>query len=160
MDFISSSNPLLPFHSLSEINNHSFEIKKFVANNAYLSHATNFAVITGPNSSGKSTLLKMSALVTILAHAGCYVPAQHATVPLRDNGESTANCVPCYFVHMSACIGTCSAVYLYMLHHCLPVSCLVFTRIGTGDDFESNTSTFLMEMKEAAFILDRVSGLQ
>ena len=41
-------------------------------------------LITGPNMAGKSTFLRQNALITILAQAGCFVPAAHATVGLVD----------------------------------------------------------------------------
>ncbi|EED94735.1 DNA mismatch repair mutS protein, partial [Thalassiosira pseudonana CCMP1335] len=85
----------------------------FVPNDTYSSALQNFTVITGINGSGKSTYLKQIALIVILAHCGCYVPAEEALVPIRDQ---------------------------------------ICTRIGTTDDQEHNISTFLLEMKETAFI--------
>lgn len=41
-------------------------------------------LITGPNMAGKSTYLRQNALITILAQAGCYVPASHATLGIVD----------------------------------------------------------------------------
>ncbi|GAP86202.2 putative domain V [Rosellinia necatrix] len=41
-------------------------------------------LITGPNMAGKSTYLRQNALITILAQAGCYVPALHATLGIAD----------------------------------------------------------------------------
>ena len=49
-----------------------------------LSSLDSFQIITGVNSSGKSTYIKQVALITILAQIGCFVPARHATIPLRD----------------------------------------------------------------------------
>ena len=53
-----------------------------VPNDVALTHATNFQLITGPNMSGKSTYLRQTALITLLAHIGCHVPAEAATIPL------------------------------------------------------------------------------
>lgn len=92
---------------------------KFVPNDILLDSSTNMLVITGPNGSGKSTYLKQTALLTVLAHAGCYVPASAATIPICDR---------------------------------------LFTRIGTSDSIEDNASSFLLEMRETAFLLEHVSS--
>ncbi|XP_057787032.1 DNA mismatch repair protein MSH4 isoform X3 [Salvia miltiorrhiza] len=91
---------------------------EFVANNIFLSEASNMVVVTGPNMSGKSTYLQQVCLVVILAQIGCYVPAQFATLRVVDR---------------------------------------IFTRMGTMDNVESNSSTFMTEMKETAFILQNAS---
>ncbi|GBG67411.1 hypothetical protein CBR_g547 [Chara braunii] len=85
----------------------------FVPNSITLSESASLVVLMGPNMSGKSTLLRQVALAAILAHMGCFVPAQAASFPILDR---------------------------------------VLTRIGTGDDIESNSSTFMTEMREMAFI--------
>ncbi|XP_057853296.2 DNA mismatch repair protein MSH4 isoform X2 [Cryptomeria japonica] len=90
----------------------------FVANNTFLSEASNMVIIMGPNMSGKSTFLKQVCLIVILAQIGCYVPAHFATFRVVDR---------------------------------------LFTRIGTGDNLETNSSTFMTEMKETAFIVQNVS---
>ncbi len=41
-------------------------------------------VITGPNMSGKSTFLRQTAIITLMAHLGCYVPASYANIPITD----------------------------------------------------------------------------
>ncbi|MDR1595623.1 MAG: DNA mismatch repair protein MutS [Puniceicoccales bacterium] len=49
----------------------------FVANNLSLANdGTQIALITGPNMAGKSTYIRQAALITILAHIGCWVPAK------------------------------------------------------------------------------------
>ncbi|OQR96790.1 mutS protein-like 4, partial [Thraustotheca clavata] len=55
----------------------------FVPNDVSLNKATNLNILTGSNSSGKTTYLKSTALITIMAHMGCYVPATEAVIPLR-----------------------------------------------------------------------------
>ncbi|KAL0329488.1 UNVERIFIED_CONTAM: DNA mismatch repair protein MSH4 [Sesamum radiatum] len=91
---------------------------EFVANNIFLSEASNMIIVTGPNMSGKSTYLQQVCLVVILAQIGCYVPARFATLRVVDR---------------------------------------IFTRMGTMDSVESNSSTFMTEMKETAFILQNAS---
>jgi DNA mismatch repair protein MSH4 len=75
-------------------------------------------IITGPNMSGKSTYLQQVALIVILAQAGCYVPAEYASVPI--------------FAHF-------------------------FSRVGTFDSIETNSSTFTVEMTEMAHILSHAT---
>lgn len=53
-----------------------------VPNDVAITHATNFQLVTGPNMSGKSTYLRQVALNVLLAHIGCHVPADAATLPL------------------------------------------------------------------------------
>jgi DNA mismatch repair protein MSH4 len=86
---------------------------QFVPNDTYAARDTRFTLITGINGSGKSTYLKQLAIVVVLAHCGSYVPAEQASIPLRDR---------------------------------------LCTRIGNSDDQENNLSTFMLEMKETAFI--------
>ena len=54
----------------------------YVPNDTYASSVQNFTVITGINGSGKSTYLKQLAIIVILAHCGCYVPAEEASIPV------------------------------------------------------------------------------
>ncbi|WP_224332776.1 DNA mismatch repair protein MutS [Haloprofundus halobius] len=56
----------------------------FVPNDLYLDRERAFLIVTGPNMSGKSTYMRQSALVTLLAQVGSFVPAQSATVGLVD----------------------------------------------------------------------------
>ncbi|XP_054823415.1 DNA mismatch repair protein MSH4 isoform X2 [Prosopis cineraria] len=89
----------------------------FVANNIFLSEASNMVIVTGPNMSGKSTYLQQVCLIVILAQVGCYVPARFSTLRVVDR---------------------------------------MFTRMGAIDNLESNSSTFMTEMKETAFIMQNV----
>ncbi len=57
----------------------------FIANDVLLDNDENrMMIITGPNMAGKSTYMRQIALLTILAHAGCFVPAKEAQIPLTD----------------------------------------------------------------------------
>ena len=91
----------------------------FVANDTYASVDKNFTVITGINGSGKSTYLKQIAIIVVLAHCGSYVPAEQASITVRDR---------------------------------------LCTRIGNVDDQEHSISTFMMEMRETAFICNNATS--
>ena len=57
----------------------------FVPNSIYLNNSTDrLLIITGPNMGGKSTVLRQTAIVCILAQTGCFVPAERARLPLLD----------------------------------------------------------------------------
>ncbi|XP_078734936.1 mutS protein homolog 4 [Lampetra fluviatilis] len=55
-----------------------------VPNDVFLSDASNFLIVTGPNNSGKSTLLRQVALCQVMAQIGCFVPADFACVRIAD----------------------------------------------------------------------------
>nr|XP_042896771.1 DNA mismatch repair protein Msh3 isoform X2 [Parasteatoda tepidariorum] len=61
------------------------EEKQFVANDILMNCANNCVIVTGPNMGGKSTYVRQTALIALMAHIGCYVPADSATVPIFDN---------------------------------------------------------------------------
>ena len=52
----------------------------FIANDVSLGDETRLLVITGPNMGGKSTYMRQTALIVILAHVGCYVPASRLKI--------------------------------------------------------------------------------
>ncbi|SES80003.1 DNA mismatch repair protein MutS [Thalassotalea agarivorans] len=56
----------------------------FIANPVVLNDNRKMLIITGPNMGGKSTYMRQTALITLLAHIGCYVPAQSATIGMVD----------------------------------------------------------------------------
>ncbi|MGP8239681.1 MAG: DNA mismatch repair protein MutS [Limisphaerales bacterium] len=59
--------------------------ERFVSNDAYLDNARQqLLLITGPNMAGKSTFIRQVALIVLLAHTGCFVPAASARVALTD----------------------------------------------------------------------------
>ncbi len=109
------------------------------------------ALITGPNMAGKSTYIRQVALITVLAHAGSFVPADHATIGLTDRvftrvgaddalhaGQST------FMVEM---VETAN-----ILNHATPKSLVVLDEIGRG------TST-LDGLSLAWAITERLAGV-
>jgi len=63
----------------------AFIDEPFVPNSIYLNNSTDrLLIITGPNMGGKSTVLRQTAIVCILAQTGCFVPAERARLPLLD----------------------------------------------------------------------------
>ncbi|MDE2625092.1 MAG: DNA mismatch repair protein MutS, partial [Betaproteobacteria bacterium] len=95
------------------------QVSQFIPNDTELHPERRLLLITGPNMGGKSTYMRQTALIALLAHAGCYVPARRAVLGPLDQ---------------------------------------IFTRIGAGDDLASGRSTFLVEMSEAAHILNTATA--
>jgi len=63
----------------------AFIEEPFVPNSIYLNNSTDrLLIITGPNMGGKSTVLRQTAIICILAQTGCFVPAERARLPLLD----------------------------------------------------------------------------
>jgi DNA mismatch repair protein MutS len=63
----------------------AFIDEPFVPNNVYLNNSTDrLLIITGPNMGGKSTVLRQTAIICILAQTGCFVPSERARLPLLD----------------------------------------------------------------------------
>ena len=93
--------------------------EEYISNNVYLdSQKQQIIIITGPNMAGKSALLRQTALIVIMAQAGCFVPAKTATIGYVDK---------------------------------------IFTRVGASDNISQGESTFMVEMNEAANILNNIS---
>ena len=93
--------------------------EKYIANDVYLdADSQQIIIITGPNMAGKSALLRQTALITLLAQIGCFVPAESARIGLVDK---------------------------------------IFTRVGASDNISVGESTFMVEMNEAADILNNLS---
>ncbi|MEG1311942.1 MAG: DNA mismatch repair protein MutS [Romboutsia sp.] len=59
--------------------------ENFVSNDTYLNSGENIVnIITGPNMSGKSTYMRQSAIIALMAHIGSFVPAESANIPILD----------------------------------------------------------------------------
>jgi DNA mismatch repair protein MutS len=104
----------------------------FIPNDCGLDPQTSqIALLTGPNMGGKSTYLRQSALITLMAHAGSFVPATEAEIGLTDRiftrvgasdmlakGEST------FMVEMTETAN--------ILHHATPKSLVILDEVGRG----------------------------
>ncbi len=59
--------------------------EQFIPNDSKIDNSDDrMLIITGPNMAGKSTYMRQVALITIIAHIGCFVPAKSAEIPLTD----------------------------------------------------------------------------
>ncbi|CAN0621918.1 DNA mismatch repair protein MutS [Burkholderia multivorans] len=91
------------------------QVEQFIANDCRLTAERKLLLITGPNMGGKSTFMRQTALIALMAYVGSYVPAKAARFGPIDR---------------------------------------IFTRIGAADDLAGGRSTFMVEMTEAAAILN------
>lgn len=57
---------------------------KYVSNSVYMHKDQDILLITGPNMGGKSTYMRQTALIVIMAQIGCFVPAKSCTMPIFD----------------------------------------------------------------------------
>lgn len=93
--------------------------EEYIANDVSLdTERQQIIIITGPNMAGKSALLRQTALITLMAQMGGFVPAESARIGLVDK---------------------------------------IFTRVGASDNISVGESTFMVEMNEAADILNNLS---
>ncbi|MBQ6432700.1 MAG: DNA mismatch repair protein MutS [Bacteroidaceae bacterium] len=93
--------------------------ERYIANDVRLdTQNQQILIITGPNMAGKSALLRQTALITLMAQIGCFVPAESARIGWVDK---------------------------------------IFTRVGASDNISVGESTFMVEMSEAANILNNIS---
>lgn len=82
---------ILPFGEEIDINGgrhpvvESISKEQFIANDTFINSTSDRTlIITGPNMAGKSTYMRQVALITLMAHIGCFVPAKSAKIPLVD----------------------------------------------------------------------------
>jgi DNA mismatch repair protein MutS len=94
------------------------EDKEFVPNSIELSPDERLQIITGPNMSGKSTVIRQAALIVLMAQMGAFVPADRASIGIVDK---------------------------------------IFSRVGASDNLAEGQSTFMVEMTEAAHILNNAT---
>ena len=94
------------------------QVEHFIANDVTLGRARRLLIVTGPNMGGKSTYMRQTAVIALLAYCGSFVPAKRAMIGPLD---------------------------------------AIFTRIGAADDLAGGRSTFMVEMTEAAYILNRAT---
>jgi len=93
--------------------------ESYIPNDVYLDNKKQqIIILTGPNMSGKSALLRQTALIVLLTQIGSYVPAESAQIGIVDK---------------------------------------IFTRVGASDNISRGESTFMVEMNEAASILNNLS---
>ena len=93
--------------------------EQYVANDVMLdTDSQQVIIITGPNMAGKSALLRQTALITLMAQIGCFVPAESARIGVVDK---------------------------------------IFTRVGASDNISVGESTFMVEMNEAANIMNNLT---
>jgi DNA mismatch repair protein MutS len=121
------SRPILNYdHSIDIKNGRHPVIEKqlpveeeYIGNDTCLDHESQqIIILTGPNMSGKSALLRQTALIVLMAQIGSFVPAGKATIGIVDK---------------------------------------IFTRVGASDNISLGESTFMVEMLEAASILNNLS---
>ena len=93
--------------------------EEYVSNNVELdTKEQQIIIVTGPNMAGKSALLRQTALITLMAQIGSFVPAESAHIGLVDK---------------------------------------IFTRVGASDNISVGESTFMVEMSEAANIMNNLT---
>ena len=96
------------------------QTESYVPNDGLFNHTDHqLILLTGPNMSGKSSYLRQTALILLLAQIGSYVPAQSAKIGITDR---------------------------------------IFTRVGASDNLIRGQSTFMVEMQEAANILNNATA--
>ncbi len=91
----------------------------------------NLALITGPNMAGKSTFIRQIAVITLLAHAGSFVPAQSATLGLTDRIFTRVGADDAIHSGLSTFMVEMTETS-HILHHATPQSLIILDEIGRG----------------------------
>ncbi len=117
---VNNGNDFEVYDSRHPVIEHSLEeTKSYIPNDIILNkNDQQILMITGPNMSGKSAILRQTALITILAQIGSFVPASKLKMGYIDK---------------------------------------IFTRVGASDNISQGESTFMVEMLEAASIVNNIS---
>ncbi len=102
-------------HPVLELNR---ELESFIPNSLFMDESRRTAIITGPNMAGKSTIMRQTALIVIMAQVGLFVPAKS---------------------------------------YCGSIFDAVYTRVGASDYLTRGESTFMVEMRETAEILNEAT---
>ncbi len=107
------------------------QVTPFIANNTQLSATRRMLLITGPNMGGKSTYMRQTALIALLAHCGSFVPATRARLGPIDRiftrigaADDLAGGRSTFMVEMTEAA--------YILHHATPQSLVLMDEIGRG----------------------------
>ncbi len=114
-----SDDPIIEIHAGRHPVVERFIDNNFVPNDLNFNDARRMLIITGPNMGGKSTFMRQTALIVLMARIGSFVPASFARIGPVDR---------------------------------------IFTRIGASDDLAGGRSTFMLEMTEAANILNNATA--
>ena len=102
---------------------------KVVDNTVSIVMSRRLQIINGPNGAGKSTLIKQAALLCIMAHIGCFVPAQFATIKLLDQVFSRLAAADNMLRNESSFFRECKDM-AYILSHCGPRSLVIVDELG------------------------------
>ena len=108
--------------------------QNFVPNDLYLGTSdapAPLALITGPNMAGKSTFIRQTALITLLAHTGCFVPATSAVIGLCDRIFTRVGADDALFAGQSTFMVEMTET-ANILHHATARSLVVLDEIGRG----------------------------
>ncbi|MFT3685198.1 MAG: DNA mismatch repair protein MutS [Phycisphaerales bacterium] len=108
--------------------------QNFVPNDLSLATADSLAplaLITGPNMAGKSTFIRQTALITLLAHTGCFVPATSATIGVCDRIFTRVGADDALFAGQSTFMVEMTET-ANILHHATPRSLVILDEIGRG----------------------------
>ena len=104
----------------------------FISNDTYIDRSnSSLLIITGPNMSGKSTYMRQTALIVLMAQAGCFVPAENAKIGVCDRiftrigaSDNLAQGQSTFFVEMSE--------LAYILNSATSRSLVILDEIGRG----------------------------